>query len=146
MERVRVEKIIDGVQPEQAFAFLLDVDHYSELMPNVNSVEVLEQSGQTRVTRWDTEIDGAPLGWVEHDSILPEELAIRFESIEADFESLRGSWEVVRSDSRVAIACELEYSLGIAFLEEHVGPILKQKITENLDIMLTGLAKGMGGL
>ncbi|MBM4318670.1 MAG: hypothetical protein FJ125_01600, partial [Deltaproteobacteria bacterium] len=98
-----------------------------------------------RITSWDTEIEGAPLLWTERDTILPDELTIRFESIDGDFDVFRGAWLVVPHGAGVVLACELEYSLGVAILDELVGPILKQKIVENLSIMLDGLTRGLGG-
>jgi hypothetical protein len=41
------------------------------------------------------------------------------------------------------VACELEYSIGIPVIEEIVGPILRRKIGENLEIMLDGIAQGI---
>jgi ribosome-associated toxin RatA of RatAB toxin-antitoxin module len=144
-ETVRVE--MDVTQPpETAFGFVLDVENFSRLMPNVNSVSILEQNGGDRITRWDTEIEGAPLIWTERDTILPSEYRINFDCIEGDFDVFRGHWEVVCTDGsgQVRVACELEYSVGIPVIEEIVGHILKRKMIDNLEVMLQGLVRGIG--
>jgi ribosome-associated toxin RatA of RatAB toxin-antitoxin module len=125
------------------FELVLDVASFPRLMPNVNRVDVLDDQGETRLTRWDTEIEGAPLVWTERDTIVRSRLRIEFEAVEGDFEVFRGAWEVLPRDGGAEVACELEYALGIPTLEELVGPVLKAKIAENLDLMLTGLVRGV---
>ena len=144
-ETVRVETPVACESPETAFAFVLNVENYSRLMPNVNRVQVLSQHDGRRVTHWDTEIEGAPLIWTEADTILHGQLRIEFDAIEGDFEVFRGRWEVAQSSRRgqSSVAFELEYSIGIPVIEEIVGPILKTKITENLETMLHGLTEGI---
>ncbi|MBN1609227.1 MAG: SRPBCC family protein [Polyangiaceae bacterium] len=145
-QTVRVEMDVDQ-SPEAAFGFVLDVENYSRLMPNVNCVSIVDQNGGDRVTHWDTEIEGAPLIWTERDTILPSELRIEFDCIEGDFDVFRGRWEVVatKATGQVHVACELEYSVGIPIIEEIVGHILKRKMIENLEVMLQGLVRGIGG-
>jgi ribosome-associated toxin RatA of RatAB toxin-antitoxin module len=145
-ETVRVEKAIANQSPDAVFAFVVDVENYSTLMPNVNRVQILEQSEEHRITHWDTEIERAPLIWTEKDTILTATLRIEFDCIEGDFEVFRGNWEVIRPDTGgpVRVACELEYSVGIPVIEDIVGPLLRQKITENLETMLAGIAQGIG--
>ena len=144
-ETVRVETSVAAGSPEAAFQFVVDVENYSRCMPNVNSVRIVEHSGGFRVTHWDTEIEGAPLIWSERDSICEESYCIRFECVEGDFDVFRGLWEVLPGGgpSEVRVACELEYSVGIPVIEEVLGPVLRQKIAENLTAMLAGLAAGI---
>ena len=144
-ETVRVEMNVRQ-PPEVAFDFVLDVENYSRLMPNVNRVSILQQDGRRRTTHWDTEIEGAPLIWTEEDTILRSELRIEFDCIEGDFDVFRGCWEVVRVNvgGHAHVACELEYSIGIPVIEEIVGRILRQKMCENLEVMLRGLAQAIG--
>jgi ribosome-associated toxin RatA of RatAB toxin-antitoxin module len=144
-ESVRVVRPVASQAPDEVFAFVLDAENYSRLMPNVNRVRIVEQQEGYRITHWNTEIEQAPLIWTERDTILPARHRIEFESIEGDFDVFRGCWEVLRGngDGRLHVACELEYSVGIPVIEEIVGPVLKQKIIENLGIMLHGLAEGM---
>ena len=142
-ETVRVEMDVNQ-SPEAAFGFVLDVENYSTLMPNVKRVSIVEKNDRYRITHWDTEIEGAPLIWTEKDVILPSELRIEFDCTEGDFDVFRGCWEVVRVDGQAHVACELEYSIGIPVIEEVLGHILKQKMTENLEVMLGGLARAIG--
>jgi ribosome-associated toxin RatA of RatAB toxin-antitoxin module len=146
-ETVRVELSVGEREPEAAFDFVLNVDNYAKLMPNVNSVHIVEQSDGQRITHWDTEIEHAPLIWTERDFILPARFRIEFDCIEGDFEIFRGCWEVVPSDhkSETQVACEIAYSVGIPVIEDIIGPVLRQKITENLTMMLQGLARGISG-
>ena len=144
-ETVRVEKAVGNNTAEVAFNFVRDVQNYSTLMPNVKCVDILEENGKLRITHWDTEIEHAPLIWTERDTILPDEFRIEFDCIKGDFDVFRGKWEVVPAvnGGPVRVACELEYSVGIPVIEEIVGPVLRQKIVENLETMLNGLAQGI---
>lgn len=138
-DTIRVHKTVVGQTPRELFDFVLDVESYSRYMPNVVRVDIVEQSPGSRVTHWQTELEGAPLVWTERDTIVPEELRIEFDCVDGDFDLFRGHWEVVTEQGETRIVCELEYDVGIALIEELLGPILKQKITENLHIMLAGL-------
>lgn len=145
LQRVRVEQPVANRDRDQVFGFLRDVANYSKLMPNVNSVSILRETDGHRITRWDTEIESAPLIWTEEDRISTADLRIEFHSIEGDFDVFRGSWQVLASNppSSLQVACELEYSVGIPVIEEILGPVLRDKITENLKVMLFGLAQGI---
>ena len=144
-DTVRVEKSVASRAPEAAFGFVLDVENFSRFMPNVNRVDIVEQANGRRITHWDTEIEQAPLIWTEEDTILPARLRIEFETIEGDFDVFRGCWEVMPPDQvgQARVAFELEYSVGIPVIEEIVGPVLREKIIENVEIMLRGLAQGI---
>jgi ribosome-associated toxin RatA of RatAB toxin-antitoxin module len=145
MDKARVARWVEAVSVEQAFGFLVRVEDYARLMPNVRAVEVLEDGGHTRLTRWDTEIEGAPLRWVERDTVDPGAHSIRFELAEGDFARLSGSWSVEACAGGAVLVCELGYSLGVPLLEDLLGPVLREKLTEHLATMLDGLAQGLRG-
>jgi ribosome-associated toxin RatA of RatAB toxin-antitoxin module len=144
-DHVRVERAVSCWSPKQIFQYILQVENYAQLMPNVKGVKILESQGTHRISHWDTEIEGAPLIWKEKDTIRHEQLRLEFDAIEGDFELFRGCWEVVPqgAEKPTLVAFDLVYSIGIAVIEEIVGPILKEKITENIGIMLDGLVQGI---
>lgn len=143
-DHVRVEKSVLDKDPAEVFAFLLDVRNFPRHMPNVNSVEVLSDSGAQRVTRWDTQIEGAPLIWTERDIISPAQLRWDFEATESDFDFLRGSWRVATDAQGTVVSWEMHYAIGLSVIEDIVAPVLKDKIRENLETMLGGLTSGIG--
>lgn len=144
MDTVRVEKKVADHTAQEVFAFVLDVERYPRLMTNVNEVRIVSQQGDQRVTRWDTDVDGAPLIWTEQDTIRRDDpMRVEFELIEGDFDVFRGRWEVVQADGEVSVVCELEYHLGIEVIEELLGPVLSEHIASNLQQMLDGLVVGI---
>ncbi len=139
LRNVRVEQAVFGMPAHEVFEYVLDVGAYSSFMPNVRQVQIIEQTGSDRVSRWETQLEEAPICWTEKDRIDRQALRISFESTEGDFEIFRGFWAVEERDDHVFVVCDIEYSIGIAVIEEMVGDILEEKLIENLELMLEGL-------
>jgi len=120
----------------RAYAMMKNVEDYPAYMPSVNSIEVLTRKENELTTRWDAEIDGAPIEWVQHIQMNDSTREIIFETIEGDFDVFQGRWCVGESDGQVVLMLSVEYKLGIPIIEEVLGPILQEKIRINSEGML----------
>jgi len=120
----------------RAYAMMKNVEDYPAYMPSVNSITVMERKENEMITRWDAEIDGAPICWVQHIWMKAASREIIFEAIEGDFDVFRGRWRVGESDGQVFLMLLIEYKLGIPVIEEVLGPILKEKVKANSEMML----------
>lgn len=134
-----------GVNPERAYALMKDVAAYPLYMPSVKAVEILEKSEDAMMTRWEAEIDGAPICWVQrlqtHDAVRE----ILFEAIEGDFEIFQGRWSVNEREGKLFLNLRVAYRLGIPIIEKVLGPILEEKIKTNCQMMLTAIADQLTG-
>ena len=139
LQKVRVQQAVFTMPARDVFEYVLDVEAYPAFMPNVRLVEILSQEGTRRVTRWDTELEEAPICWTEEDVIDRVGMRITFDAVEGAFETFRGFWAVEERDDHVFVVCEIDYSIGIDVIEEMVGDVLKAKLVENLEVMLDGL-------
>jgi ribosome-associated toxin RatA of RatAB toxin-antitoxin module len=120
----------------KAYAMMRDVGRYPEYMPSVIAIDIFKQNESELTTRWDAEIDGAPIRWVQTVLCKDAEQEMVFEAIEGDFDVFRGKWSVIESEGQIYLKLLVEYKLGIPVIEEVLGPILKEKVRANSEAML----------
>ncbi len=125
---------------KKAYALIIDVAQYPEYMDSVDSLDVLEREEDRLVTRWDAQIDGAPIQWVQ--VLLPrkDDLVMDFEAVEGDFDVFRGQWRVDAAGNEIHLNLTVEYRLGIPVIGEVLGPILREKVEANCRAMLGAIA------
>jgi ribosome-associated toxin RatA of RatAB toxin-antitoxin module len=129
----------------RAFALMIDVARYPDYMPSVNSLEILAGDDDQVVTRWDAEIDGAPIRWVQRVWWNAAEHEMYFEAMAGDFDVFRGKWAAGRAEDGVRLELAVDYRLGIPVIEEVLGPILKEKVEANSVAMLEAIAGQLKG-
>ena len=125
--------------PAAAYAVVEDIERFPEFMPNVDDIRIIESSGQRKVAHWDTTIDDAPLDWVEEGIYEPEELRVRFRSLEGVFDRFDGFWQVEAADGGCEVVFELEYRIGLPEIDEIIGPILRERLIDNTEAMLAAI-------
>lgn len=123
----------------EAFAIIEDLESFPEFMPNVISITLIEVDSNRKVAKWDIMIDDAPLDWVEEGIYDKENLIIRFRSLEGVFERFYGFWQVVPDGEGSRVSFELSYEIGLPEIEEIVGPILRERMIENVESMLNAI-------
>ncbi|MCK4486383.1 MAG: SRPBCC family protein [Desulfobacterales bacterium] len=124
---------------QQAYAIMKDVERYPEYMASVKSIEVLERNQDMLITRWDADIEGAPVNWVQNVWMKDESQEMTFEATEGDFDVFRGKWSVSQSGTEVWLKLIVEYKLGIPVIEEVLGPVLEEKVKANSEAMLEAI-------
>ncbi|MDZ7832045.1 MAG: SRPBCC family protein [Desulfobacterales bacterium] len=129
----------------RAYEIMKNVEDYPLYMPSVNAIAVLDRKESEMTTRWDAEIDGAPICWVQHIRMRNDTREILFEAIEGDFDVFQGRWRVGESEGRISLVLSIEYKLGIPIIEEVLGPILREKIAANSEMMLKAIAGRLTG-
>jgi ribosome-associated toxin RatA of RatAB toxin-antitoxin module len=142
-EKVLSEAIIQGcVRKESAWNILSDYSKYPAIMDNVDSVEIIERTEETGLSKWQVSVDSAPLYWMEKDYFNHREFQIQFKSIDGDFDAINGRWRITNTnDSGIKISFELEYNLGIPVIEEVLGAILREKMKHNMENMVSAIRK-----
>jgi ribosome-associated toxin RatA of RatAB toxin-antitoxin module len=138
MPSVHVSEFIRG-EPARVYALFRDPEAFPAFMPNVQSVEVAERGDGWMVSEWVTDLDGAPLCWREVDSYDDAGHVVHFRLVEGDVERMEGRWVFVPCDAGTMAVCEIDYDLGVSVIEEAVGPIIREKLTENIDQMLIAI-------
>lgn len=125
----------------EAFEIVEDLERFPEFMPNVNSLTLLEVDGDRKVAAWETTIDDAPLDWVEEGIYDRQNMIVRFRSLEGVFDRFDGFWQVAPEGEGSRVTFELLYEIGLPEIEEIVGPLLRERMIENAESMLTAIEK-----
>jgi coenzyme Q-binding protein COQ10 len=123
----------------EAFKTVEDLERFPEFMPNVNALTLLEVDGHRKVAAWDITIDDAPLSWVEEGIYDEKNLIVRFRALEGVFDRFDGHWQVVPEGEGSRVIFELTYELGLPEIEDLVGPILRERLIENVENMLKAI-------
>ena len=116
-------------------------ERFPELMPDVESVTVLERHAHSLVTRWKTLVEDAPIEWTEEDRFDDAATRIEYQLIEGDLDTFEGAWTFEQRDGRTFVTLGVEYDFGVPTLAELIGPTLAKKIRENSQMMLAALKR-----
>jgi ribosome-associated toxin RatA of RatAB toxin-antitoxin module len=130
---------------DEAFRIVEELDRFPEFMPSVVSIRILEASGNRKVAEWDTRIDNAPLVWIEEGIYDKVARIVRFRSIEGVFDRFDGTWEVQPRGEGCSVSFELTYEIGLPEIEEYISPILRERLLENVESMMTAIEKRAQG-
>lgn len=142
-EHVSTEAVLKGnVRKKTAWKLITDFSRYPLFIDTIDEVKILEINDRESKSEWFSTIDGAPLRWIERDLYDKENFSLRFESIEGDFDSIKGNWRIENYNHKgIKIAFDVNYSLGIPVIEEVLGPVLKQKMKSNIDLMINSIKR-----
>jgi ribosome-associated toxin RatA of RatAB toxin-antitoxin module len=137
-QRVSTEAIVKGmVRKETAWRIISDFGNYPSIMKNVDKVVVHDRGERDGKSEWFVSLDSAPLHWLERDTYDASRYGIEFESIDGDFESIRGFWRVEDAAGEgIKLEYGLDYNLGIPVIEEVVGDIFREKMKKNVESMM----------
>jgi ribosome-associated toxin RatA of RatAB toxin-antitoxin module len=120
-----------------------DIESYPEMMEPVISIEVLDDGPDYRVARWEIELKGCVMGWVERESVSSEQYRIDFQQAkgEGDLEEFDGYWQLSQlSESSTSVTLSVHFEIGMPMLSEMLDPVAEQAIRDNSRSMLTALA------
>jgi ribosome-associated toxin RatA of RatAB toxin-antitoxin module len=84
-------------------------------------------------------IDEAPLNWTEE---ICYDIALRrasFRALDGVFEQFDGYWQVSGNGAGSTVEVRIDYDLGVPEIDHIVGPILKERLLDNLDAMLSSI-------
>ena len=126
---------------ENIWNIISDFSQYSKIMQNVEHVSVIEKNGNSGKSEWHVNIEDAPITWIEEDFYDNKNGIISFKSIEGDFETFNGKWELIEGEQGIKIKFTVEYYLGLPVIEEVLGHILKDKMQSNIESMLSNIQK-----
>jgi ribosome-associated toxin RatA of RatAB toxin-antitoxin module len=129
---------------QTVFAAAQEVERFPEVMPDLNSVAVLEDDGQgNTVTKWDGTVAVGPLkrsiSWTERDRWDSENLLCTFELIEGDMKKYSGTWAFSSNHSGCLVELTVDFELGIPMLGPLVNNIVEKIMQDNCDALLAAL-------
>ncbi|HEB12630.1 MAG TPA: cyclase [Actinobacteria bacterium] len=131
--------------PRKVYDLAKNMERFSDYMPDVETVKVLERNGDRTITEWTTNIEGIPINWKEEDIFNDDLTTIDYRLIEGDLDKFEGSWSFEPKDGGTQVTLTVDFDFGMPTLADLLGPILKVKVQENSDMMLASMKKEIEG-
>lgn len=126
---------------ETIYAFIKDMEQYPRFMTNLISVEVLERTETTTITKWKSNVDGIEINWKELDSFDDNNFHVLYQQIEGDLKKFDGEWLLSQLDDCVYVTLKVNFEFGIPMLATMMNPLLKRKVYNNSMEMLLMMQK-----
>lgn len=128
---------------EQVYALARDIERFPEFMEDVQQVEILEQTPERQVSHWVGRIKELhrTISWTEEDFWDDQKHLCLFRQTEGDFTSYGGRWEFVAEGESTRVSLRLDYEYNIPLVRALIQKILRKKMQQNCDSMLTALKK-----
>lgn len=132
------------------FTAAQQVERFPEVLPDVDSVNVLEDDGAGHVvSKWRGTISVGPLtrqiGWTERDSWDSAAHTCSFELVEGDMKQYSGVWTFSPQAGGTLVALKVRFELGIPLLGAMVNRIVDSIMQRNCDDLLEALEKLSAG-
>lgn len=125
--------------PDEVYALAKDMESFPEFMPDVQSVKVVERKGDTTVTEWSTDVDGAEILWTEEDRFDDAARLITYRLLEGDLEKFEGEWRFEEIPDGTRVVLTVDFDFGIPELAALLGDTLEIKVGENSAMMLESM-------
>ena len=131
--------------PRQVFDAARQVEKFPGVLPNLESVNILEDDGNgTCVTEWVATLKVGPMSkkvaWTERDMWNETDLTCLFELVKGDMKVYNGSWHFEEQDGGTLVHLHVDFELGIPMLGPMVNNIANQVMESNCDELLRGLS------
>ncbi len=142
MGKISVEHVSEAPL-ERVYAVAKDVERFGEIMPDIESVTVLERDGTSTLTSWVGVIKqfNRKIRWTERDEWDDAAHVCTFAQTEGDYEVYQGVWRFEATESggsRMTIDLEVEINVPL------IGSLLKSLINKltrlNAESMLRAIA------
>jgi len=125
-----------GCQRDKIYPLLKDMEKYPAFMTDLVSVEVVERTGNTTVSKWVSNVDGRIIKWTELDTFDDENMHISYNQIDGDLKKFAGEWILTTTDEGTEIKLTVDFEFGIPMISALLNPILKKKVRDNSMNML----------
>ncbi|GHF29989.1 cyclase [Streptomyces mashuensis] len=143
MRHVEIDAVVPSQRAETVYDSVVQWDKYPELAPHVRATTVHATLPEPRgSSSWELHFRSGLLSWTEDDHFLRDQLLVRFEQSDGDFESFTGTWALRQDGDDVAVRFDADFDFGIPSLEGILDPIAERVIKETVAWALVGLFPG----
>lgn len=135
------------VRKAQAWKIVSDFPKFPSYCRSIDKISILSKVGTEQVSEWDVTFDGAPLSWIQKDTLDQNSYSVKFRALSGDFEQLSGSLCIKEaSEGNTAVVYSASYNVGIPVIEELFGPVFRNKMQLNFNAIANGIAGEIGKL
>lgn len=128
-----------GCTRDKIYPILKDMEKYPGFMADLVSVEVLERTATTTITKWVSNVDGRIIKWTELDTFDDENMHISYQQVDGDLKKMAGEWILTPTDEGTDIKLTVDFEFGIPMISGLLNPILKRKVRDNSVNMLNAV-------
>ena len=138
MPSVLVSKKV-SVKIDDIYQLISDMPSYPRFMPDLLSVTLLSRELNKTTTHWISNVDGRKIEWTEEDLFYPQQYRIEYQQIKGDLKKFTGYWQLAETTEGVEISLFVDFEFGIPMIAGLLNPLLKKKVRENSENMLTAI-------
>ena len=138
MPYVEVSIEVQG-EPELIYPILKDMERYPDFMKDLVSVNIVERTENSTVSNWVSNVDGRIIKWTERDIFDDQNMHISYCQIEGDLKKFQGEWILKKTASGSEVKLTVDFEFGIPMLAGLLNPVLKRKVRENSENMLSAI-------
>ncbi|WP_378955479.1 type II toxin-antitoxin system RatA family toxin [Pelosinus sp. sgz500959] len=132
-----------GCTRDKIYPILKNMEQYPEFMADLVSVEVLERTANTTLTKWVSNVDGRVIKWTELDTFDDENMHISYQQVDGDLKKMAGEWILTPTPEGTDIKLTVDFEFGIPMISGLLNPILKRKVRDNSMNMLRAVKEKM---
>jgi ribosome-associated toxin RatA of RatAB toxin-antitoxin module len=138
-----VQRICAPVQ--EVWGIVNDIESYSRFMDDVQSIEIVRQDGNERISTWSVLLKGSILEWTEIAHVDDAAQRISFRQLEGDLDHFTGFYQVDHVDDDTSeTILEVEFEIGIPLLADMLNPVVCRALEENSRRMLRQIESRVG--
>lgn len=138
MPYVETKNVIKG-DGTKIYDIIKDMAAYPSFMKDLVSVEILERGEDYTISHWVSNVDGRKIVWTERDTFYPAELKITYAQTDGDLKKMEGQWVIEPKEDGCEVTLAVDFEFGIPMIAGLLNPILKKKVRENSENMLTSI-------
>src|SRR3989338_7360372 len=135
---IRINKVVPA-EKWRVIRLLTRVWEFSEHVPTIAEVTVLEKSRHTVKTKWSLLVDDIPIQWIEEDTLDLRKNTIRFRAIEGDLETFGGAWQFEDHPGGTKVSVTIRLSVGIPAIKDFADEYIRKLVAKNFNAILEAL-------
>ncbi|MDD4084087.1 MAG: aromatase/cyclase [Acidaminococcaceae bacterium] len=138
MPYVEAKTVIEG-DIDEIYEIIKDMQSYPKFMHDLVSVEIMERGENFTVSHWVSNVDGRRIVWTERDTFYEGDKRIAYQQIKGDLKKMEGQWSLKQMEDGVEVLLTVDFEFGIPMIAGLLNPLLKKKVRENSENMLSAV-------
>lgn len=138
MPYVEAKTVIEG-DIDEIYEIIKDMQSYPKFMHDLVSVEIMERGENYTVSHWVSNVEGRRIVWTERDTFYEGDKRIAYQQIKGDLKKMEGQWSLKQMEDGVEVLLTVDFEFGIPMIAGLLNPLLKKKVRENSENMLSAV-------
>ena len=138
--KIEVSRLIPA-EMRKVVRLLTKVEEFSGYIPSVKEAKVIEKSRNKMKTKWQVQVDGLPISWVEEDTLSYIGKAIHFKAIQGDLEEFWGKWKFKPQKDGTLVSVSAHLKLDVPAIRDFAEKYIEKMLTRNFEAILRAIEK-----